>query len=115
MPGNRWSGPFRSTPKPKPKTATKNKELEDTVVYYTKGKHVYAYYNINGTLIPYSSETYVEADIKHDAKFSSMEEARYSTLLLALKSGKPIQNFKSSKYYKYYIKRLKEDNPEYLV
>lgn len=47
--------------------------------------------------------------------FGSREDARYHCLLKDLEKGKSIENYKSSKYYKYYIERLKEENPEYIL
>ena len=47
--------------------------------------------------------------------FDSREEAMYSKLLQELTCGTPLKNYKSSKYYRYYLKRLAEDNPEYLI
>jgi hypothetical protein len=47
--------------------------------------------------------------------FNSREDARYHCLLRDLENGKSIENYKSSRYYKYYIKRLKEENPEYIL
>lgn len=42
-------------------------------------------------------------------------DARYHSMLRDLQNGKSIYNYKSSKYYKYYIERLKEENPEYII
>lgn len=47
--------------------------------------------------------------------FESREDARYHCMLEGLKKGKDITTFKSSKYYKYYIERLKKENPEYII
>lgn len=47
--------------------------------------------------------------------FDNKEDAMYFKLLRSLEKGKPISNFKSSKYYKYYIERLKKENPEYII
>lgn len=47
--------------------------------------------------------------------FSDREDAMYSKLILELQGGKPLENFKSSKYYEYYIERLKKENPEFII
>ena len=47
----------------------------------------------------------------HDTKFDAM----YEKFLHSLKRGKPYTNYKSSKYYKQYLERLKKDYPEYFI
>lgn len=42
-------------------------------------------------------------------------DAMYDKLVNDLQSGKPLENYKSSKYYQQYIERLKKDNPEYIL
>ena len=47
--------------------------------------------------------------------FDSREDARYFCMVQDLKKGKPIEQYKSSKYYQYYLERLKEEYPEYVI
>lgn len=47
--------------------------------------------------------------------FDSREDAMYSKLLDCLKAGKSLDNYKSSKYYKMYVERLKKEYPEYII
>lgn len=47
--------------------------------------------------------------------FDDRMDAMYYKLILDLQKGKSLDNFKSSKYYNYYIERLKSDNPEYII
>lgn len=42
-------------------------------------------------------------------------DALYTKLISELQGGKPLHNFKSSKYFQQYIELLKKHNPEYLV
>lgn len=61
----------------------------------------------------------VPASVMFDKKdyqlFDTRLDARYYCMLKDLQKGKNIENYKSSKYYQYYIERLKEENPEYLL
>jgi hypothetical protein len=47
--------------------------------------------------------------------YSDRKDALYDKLVNDLKKGKSIDNYKSSKYYGYYVQRLKKDNPEYII
>ncbi len=47
--------------------------------------------------------------------FKSKKDALYAKLVRDLKGGKPLKNYKTSKYYKYYLERLKIENPEYAI
>lgn len=85
------------------------------IIYYTKGKDIFTYYKIGDILIPYSVNVYTESQIKHDGKFTNKLDARYFTLIKQLQSGKKLSNFKVSKYFQYYVDRLREENPEYLI
>jgi len=61
----------------------------------------------------------VPADVifkkKDNQLYNSREDARFYCMLEQLEKGKDITNFKSSKYYKYYVERLKKDFPEYIL
>jgi hypothetical protein len=52
---------------------------------------------------------------KNSILFNNKFDAMYKMLLYNLEKGKKIENYKSSKYYKKYIERLKIENPEYLI
>jgi len=81
-----------------------------------KRGNVYQYYNINGYLIPKATQISLEFDIKPSTTiFKTIKEARYCSMLVDLGRGKNINNYRSSKYYKYYLSRLKKDHPEYLI
>lgn len=47
--------------------------------------------------------------------FTSKNDALYFQLIEKLGTGTPLNNYKQSKYYNYYIKRLENENPEYLL
>lgn len=53
---------------------------------------------------------------KRDFKvYDSKLDALYDKLLRDLAKGKSLENFRRSKYFKYYTERLKEENPEYYL
>ena len=74
----------------------------DVVPVYDMGNN---YYCLSGQLFV-ASKSHV---------FSDREDAMYSKLILELQRGKPLENFRSSKYYGYYIERLKKENPEFII
>lgn len=47
--------------------------------------------------------------------FESKKDAMYAKLIKELESGKSLDNYKRSKYYKYYVQRLKKENPEFII
>lgn len=55
----------------------------------------------------YKAEKYEIYDTKLDVM--------YAKLLRDLANGKVLENFRSSKYYLYYVQRIKEENPEYYL
>lgn len=56
------------------------------------------------------------AVIKHKGEvYSDRLDALYFNFLEKVKKGKKVTNYKTSKYYKMYIKRLEKDHPEYLI
>jgi hypothetical protein len=54
-------------------------------------------------------------EVRNHELFESRKDARYHSMIKELEKGKSIENFKSSKYYKYYLNRLRKDHPEYLI
>lgn len=47
--------------------------------------------------------------------YDKKEDALFENVISRLKSGIPFTNYKRSKYYKYYHKRLTEEYPEYII
>ena len=62
-------------------------------------------------LVPYKSLFYAD----DECLFETREDALYSNFLKKVIHGKKIENYKSSKYYKMYRKRLLVDHPELLI
>jgi len=63
-------------------------------------------------LVPSANLIYKSSNyVKYDTKLDVM----YAKLLRDLSNGKDISNYKSSKYFNYYVERLKEENPEYYL
>lgn len=91
------------------------RELKDYLVYYVCGNSVYGYYDIDGNLIPASTDIYKDQNIKYTSKHKSKKDAMYALFVKRVKSGTPITNFKSSKYYDYYLERASEEHPEILI
>jgi hypothetical protein len=85
------------------------KEREKYILY---GKDIIPVYELaDGQLI-------TAGDIFDPTQFkvyTDRKDALYDKLVNDLKQGKPIDNYKSSKYFKYYVDRLKKDNPEYII
>ena len=80
--------------------------------YILLGKSVISVYELaNGELI-------AVGDIFDSSQFkvySNKLDAMYDKLVQDLQSGKPLENYKSSKYYKQYIEKLKKHHPEYII
>jgi hypothetical protein len=80
--------------------------------YIINGEHVIAVYHVgDNTYTPKTTIFHREPDNVYTNKM----DAHYANLIKQLSKGKPLENYKSSKYYDYYIQRLTEDNPEYLI
>jgi hypothetical protein len=47
--------------------------------------------------------------------YDKKTNAQYKLFVDRVSSGIPIQNYRKSKYYKYYIERAKKENPEILI
>lgn len=47
--------------------------------------------------------------------FDEKDDAMYENFLRKIKNGTPVRNFKSSKYFKYYINRLCDEDPEWAI
>lgn len=53
--------------------------------------------------------------VKNPNIFETKKDAMYYKLIIELSNGHKLENYKRSKYYKYYLKRLKNEHPEYLI
>jgi hypothetical protein len=54
-------------------------------------------------------------ELKDNNVYDNKLDAQYTLLIQNLKKGKQLSNYKTSKYFKYYIDRIKDENPEYLI
>lgn len=54
-------------------------------------------------------------ELKDNNVYDNKLDAQYTLLIQNLRKGKQLSNYKTSKYFKYYIDRLKDENPEYLI
>lgn len=63
------------------------------------------YFVVGGTLL----------DMVGNAVYTNKMDAMYHKLIYDLQKGKSLENYKTSKYYSYYIERLKKENPEYIL
>jgi hypothetical protein len=78
------------------------KELETK--YIINGAAVIPVVEVGDDFLVAATEVFSKSDIQ---LFGTREDARYYCLLRDLESGKKtIENYKSSKYYQYYLKRL---------
>jgi len=86
------------------------------IVYLTNKGVVTAYYVMDGYLVPVSAGKPLRHEkIKKDGTFTDLFEANYKTLCFKLSQGKKFSNYKRSKYYEQYRKRLRVEHPEYLI
>jgi hypothetical protein len=80
--------------------------------YILLGKNVIPVYELaDGQLIT-AGDIFDSSQYK---LYSNKLDAMYDKLVLDLQAGKPLDNYKSSKYFKQYIERLKKDHPEYII
>jgi hypothetical protein len=85
------------------------KERERYILY---GKDIIPVYELaDGQLIAVGDVF----DPAHFKVYSDRKDALYDKLINDLNTGKSIDNYKSSKYFTYYVERLKKDNPEYII
>ena len=47
--------------------------------------------------------------------YTNRFDAMYAKLIKDLQRGKSLENYRSSKYYKQYIERIKKENPEFAI
>lgn len=80
--------------------------------YILLGKAVIPVYELaDGQLIT-AGDIYDASNYK---LYTNKLDAMYDKLVIDLQSGKPLENYKSSKYFKQYIERLKKEHPEYII
>lgn len=79
--------------------------------YIIDGYKVVEVFELDDYLVPCS----VLFDKAEHRLYDSREDARYYSFLDQLDKGKTLNDFKSSRYYKYYLERLKKENEEYLL
>lgn len=82
------------------------------IQYIVDGKCVRPIVDIGNGAAVHASEVF---SIKDKHLFGTKKDALYAKLINELAEGKSIFNFKSSPYYKYYIERLKQQNPEFIL
>lgn len=83
-----------------------------TEKYIISGGNVIPIYDLGGGYCVMSSDVY---DLSNFTVYENKMDALYDKLIIELQNGKPLENYRSSKYYKQYIERLKKDNPEYII
>ena len=83
-----------------------------TIKYIIDGKSVYGVVPLGNDKFVLTSNVFTK---KNAALYDNKKDALYDKLIRDLKSGKPLSNYKTSKYYQYYLERLKKDNPEYAI
>lgn len=86
--------------------------MKPTKQYVVNGNVVIEVFKINDEYMIYDPH-YIK--VNNSIIYDNKGDAMYAKLIVELASGKDIKNFKPSPYYKDYIKRLKIENPEYLI
>lgn len=81
--------------------------------YYVTESGISTLYKINDIYLSDAFQFFVVE--KTDKIYEDKKEALYKHLIIKLLNGVPLSNYKSSKYYKYYYSRLKNDYPEFLI
>ena len=85
------------------------------VIHLLKNGAVKSYYKVGESLIPYTRGIEKYSEINFDNEYTCIKEARYNALLFELHKGKRLSDYKVSPYYQYYIERLSEEHPEFLI
>lgn len=80
--------------------------------YVLDGGNVIPVYDVGGGWFVIATEFYDATKYK---LYDNRMDAMYDKLVKDLQTGKPIENYRSSKYFKYYIERLKKENPEFVI
>ena len=68
--------------------------------------------------IIYNNEKYLvdpRMVFKSDDELLSKDDAMYELFSRNMRKGKPLSNYKKSKYYKMYCKRAQVENPEFFI
>lgn len=86
--------------------------FDPLIKYIIDGKNVIPVLKANDYWLIQAGNSYrVDKYELYDDKMDAM----YYNLLHQLSEGISLDNYKGSKYYKYYMERLKVENPEYLI
>lgn len=80
--------------------------------FVISGNNVTEVVEYNDYFIPYYNEFFLKSET---ISFDTREEAMFQKALSSIIEGKPVEKYKSSKYYDYYLTRLKQDYPEYCI
>lgn len=80
--------------------------------YIVDGNTTVEVIEVGEYLVPAANLIYESKDY---TLYESKLDVMYAKLLRDLANGKSLENFRSSKYYSYYVDRLKEENPEYYL
>lgn len=80
--------------------------------YIIDGGQILPVYDVGNGWLVIATDFYDAA--KH-TMYDDRMDAMYAKLVRDMQRGKPLENFKSSKYFKYYIDRLKKENPEFII
>lgn len=80
--------------------------------YVLDGGNVIPVYDVGGGWFVIATEFYDATKYK---LYDNRMDAMYDKLVKDLQTGKPIENYRSSRYFKYYIDRLKKENPEFVI
>jgi hypothetical protein len=82
------------------------------IQYVIDGNAVYGVIPLGNDEYVLTSNVFTKRNLE---MFDKKKDALYAKLIRDLKGGKPLKNFKTSKYYQYYLERLKKENPEYAI
>jgi hypothetical protein len=82
------------------------------IKYIIHNGQVHGVYEINENYSAFSENLIDTSDI---TLYGDRMDAMYCKLVTALSGGKPLENYRSSKYFKYYVDRLKIEHPEYAL
>lgn len=80
--------------------------------FIISGRSVFEVYDLGN-----SKYVQVEAlfTVENENVFETKFDAMYANIISNLQKGKPLSNYRASKYYNEYIERLKVEHPEYII
>lgn len=86
--------------------------MKTAMKYIIDGDGVIPVFDVGGGYLVPASNVFPKKD---HVVYNDKMDAMYYKLIRDLAKGKPLENYKSSKYFKYYMKRIKEEHPEYAI